>query len=509
MASRYCSHCLAEHPKYTCPCHTDTFYCGKECAASYWTTHKYACISAEKRGRDELEGEDVDPEACIVLQLQDGEIVIDGAMANKFVTLRNLIQDAGTDAPIPVPNIRKDIMRRIVSILHMHRKDLDSRNEDPSPSLDVVIDKIGTHSNLVEMILALNYLDASNAIVYQRLSSRFVPLISYFCMFMLGDRWVGNILISEQRVSFERDQNYRSRGDEFESDDIRETANDLGHRSASLPMPSLIPGQAEANQYTIVNLTNDIMLNYVLPLVGDNGRSWTNLHRFRMANARFYRVTTRYMVSLGRREFPELQNIGDADIFRAAYFYFLNRNRYNITVNREQARSLAMTPSLLRKMLNLEKGAELPKSFDRRDLIVFALLHYGSFDKIDEFVQKKADASLKQKATKQKNLEALETRKNFAARKIRTLLRARGIRDHIEFGSSADLTYKSLILKDASDITAEHPKFQEYVRQLEEMISEAVTARDIRFLFNNLTMDRFQEIMNNNVIPREKAVRGE
>ena len=46
----------------------------------------------------------------VILQSQDGEFKIIVKVAKISITLKNLIDDVGIEKPIPIPNIRGDIL---------------------------------------------------------------------------------------------------------------------------------------------------------------------------------------------------------------------------------------------------------------------------------------------------------------------------------------------------------------------------------------------------------------
>ena len=110
---------------------------------------------------------EIDPNAEITLTSCDGQdfkIIVKVAQMSE--TVKNLIQDTGIDAPIPLPNVTGKILTKVVEYCQYHtehptttteeKKD-EKRTDDIIP-WDQEFCKVD-QATLFELILAANYLD--------------------------------------------------------------------------------------------------------------------------------------------------------------------------------------------------------------------------------------------------------------------------------------------------------------------------------------------------------------
>merc|ERR1712232_450084 len=107
------------------------------------------------------EGEEV-----TLMSSDEQNFQVDVKVAQMSETIKNLIEDAGTDSPIPLPNVTGKILDKVVEYCKYHtehptavsdeKKD-DKRTDDIIP-WDAEFSKVD-QATLFELILAANYLD--------------------------------------------------------------------------------------------------------------------------------------------------------------------------------------------------------------------------------------------------------------------------------------------------------------------------------------------------------------
>lgn len=104
----------------------------------------------------------------VVLQSQDGvDFKVEVKVAKMSETVKNLIEDAGIDSPIPLPNVTGKILSKVVDYCKYHtenptlvKKDekKDEKRTDDIIGWDLDFCKVD-QPMLFELILAANYLD--------------------------------------------------------------------------------------------------------------------------------------------------------------------------------------------------------------------------------------------------------------------------------------------------------------------------------------------------------------
>lgn len=106
----------------------------------------------------------------LTLQSADGQnFQVEVEVAKKSETIKNLIEDAGTDSPIPLPNVTGKILTKVVEYCkyHYEHPELTVKKEgeeektvggDEICSWDLEFCKID-QPTLFDLILAANYLD--------------------------------------------------------------------------------------------------------------------------------------------------------------------------------------------------------------------------------------------------------------------------------------------------------------------------------------------------------------
>ena len=92
----------------------------------------------------------------VTLMTVDGEtFTVEQEVAEKSKTIKNLIEDAGLDNPIPLPNVSGSILKMIVTYAMYHNTHTES---DESKTWDSEFFTM-EQSELFAIILAANYLD--------------------------------------------------------------------------------------------------------------------------------------------------------------------------------------------------------------------------------------------------------------------------------------------------------------------------------------------------------------
>ena len=108
-------------------------------------------------------------EEIATLQSQDGqEFKVEIKVAKMSETIKNLIEDAGVDHPIPLPNVSGKILSKVVEYVRHHSESpvvqsekTDDKRTDDINDWDLDFCKID-QTMLFELILAANYLDIKN-----------------------------------------------------------------------------------------------------------------------------------------------------------------------------------------------------------------------------------------------------------------------------------------------------------------------------------------------------------
>lgn len=105
---------------------------------------------------------------CVTLTSQDGQdFKVDLNVAKMSETVKNLIEDAGTDAPIPLPNVTSQILGMVVTYCKYHTENPSPPKTDEERRTDDIIGwdldfcKVD-QPTLFALILAANYLDVKD-----------------------------------------------------------------------------------------------------------------------------------------------------------------------------------------------------------------------------------------------------------------------------------------------------------------------------------------------------------
>tara|TARA_R110001599_G_scaffold66075_1_gene186484 strand:- start:3890 stop:4354 length:465 start_codon:yes stop_codon:yes gene_type:complete len=97
----------------------------------------------------------------VILQSQDGQdFQVEVRVATMSETVKNLIQDAGIDAPVPLPGVTGKILEKIVDYMKYHTEHptIENKEDEVIAKWDLDFCKVD-QPTLFEMILAANYLD--------------------------------------------------------------------------------------------------------------------------------------------------------------------------------------------------------------------------------------------------------------------------------------------------------------------------------------------------------------
>eukprot|EP00227_Mantoniella_beaufortii_P021102 CAMPEP_0197578388 /NCGR_PEP_ID=MMETSP1326-20131121/2619_1 /TAXON_ID=1155430 /ORGANISM="Genus nov. species nov., Strain RCC2288" /LENGTH=154 /DNA_ID=CAMNT_0043141567 /DNA_START=200 /DNA_END=664 /DNA_ORIENTATION=+ len=101
-----------------------------------------------------------DDDVIVTLRSSDEEkFEVAEEVAYKSETIKNMIEDTGTDAPIPLPNVSSKILAKVIEYCkyHVSAKKSDT-SEDETKNFDTEFVKVD-QATLFELILAANYLN--------------------------------------------------------------------------------------------------------------------------------------------------------------------------------------------------------------------------------------------------------------------------------------------------------------------------------------------------------------
>ena len=95
----------------------------------------------------------------VTLQSQDGqEFKVFINVAQMSETIKNLIEDAGVDEPVPLPNVTGKILSKVIEYCKYHIDNPTEKKDDDIIGWDLDFCKVD-QATLFELILAANYLD--------------------------------------------------------------------------------------------------------------------------------------------------------------------------------------------------------------------------------------------------------------------------------------------------------------------------------------------------------------
>jgi len=107
-------------------------------------------------------------EKRVKLKSSDDEMFeVDEAVAFESQAVKNMIEDTGLDAPIPLPNVSSKILAKVIEYCKYHVDNQKSSDEKPVPAEEeikawdadfVKVDQ----ATLFDLILAANYLNIKN-----------------------------------------------------------------------------------------------------------------------------------------------------------------------------------------------------------------------------------------------------------------------------------------------------------------------------------------------------------
>ena len=97
----------------------------------------------------------------VTLMSSEGEAVqVAQEVAFKSETIKNMIEDTGTEAPIPLPNVSSKILQKAIEYCkhHSEKKEGEGNKEEEDKTFDAEFVKVD-QATLFELILAANYLN--------------------------------------------------------------------------------------------------------------------------------------------------------------------------------------------------------------------------------------------------------------------------------------------------------------------------------------------------------------
>ena len=101
-----------------------------------------------------------DDEGPVILMSSDSEkFEVEQEVAFKSETIKNMIEDTGTDAAIPLPNVSSKILAKVIEYCKFHTEaKAKETSEDDAKNFDTEFVKVD-QATLFELILAANYLN--------------------------------------------------------------------------------------------------------------------------------------------------------------------------------------------------------------------------------------------------------------------------------------------------------------------------------------------------------------
>lgn len=107
-------------------------------------------------------------EKLVKLKSSDDEMfVVEEAVAFESQAVKNMIEDTGIDAPIPLPNVSSKILAKVIEYCKYHvdnqkaSEDKPATPEDEIKAWDLDFVKVD-QATLFDLILAANYLNIKN-----------------------------------------------------------------------------------------------------------------------------------------------------------------------------------------------------------------------------------------------------------------------------------------------------------------------------------------------------------
>lgn len=115
------------------------------------STPKKVCVASSAIGDDEL---------VTFVSLDGQHFKVEVGVAKLAETLKHVMKDAGTDAPIPLPNITSGVLGKILELLRLI-KDVHAKVADAQQKGKYVVDAVSSFDGplLIDFIAAVNYLD--------------------------------------------------------------------------------------------------------------------------------------------------------------------------------------------------------------------------------------------------------------------------------------------------------------------------------------------------------------
>ncbi len=395
------------------------YYCDPGCA-----------LIEGKRGRND--------DAMITLVSSDNvKFEISAEDVAKSVTLSNLLDDTN-DNEIPVPNVRSEILAKVIEYLKSGEK------RQPE-SLDDSID----------ILLAANYLEI-------------IPLVKVMM----------NLIKRESISAYPTPWGIREAlGIEETGFSPEETANLRKQPLMNIPPP---PRGKDAK---FLQIPLDLIRVYFLPLIG----RFENLEIFRRVHARFYNVTSMHIVGQLKIWYPRLTDASGETLIEARLF--------------EEDQMISKSAAKLKYLLSEGDINKLPSErgeFKGRDISMYdekllteaCVLKYGSIREMKDKKRSRTDKLQEKRGTKAENRA-----RNIEI--LRKILKKEGYRNiDLLSGTPEEVKEVNKLLDQANPIDAKDPVVRLIIQMYAKMVAALARSDDFTGLFKILTLEEFKDRIN-------------
>jgi len=470
-----CSNCYKPKPKYACLC-KEYAYCGNDCAEQHWgQTHQFDCIAgSQKRDRDTSISDD----DIINLRLSDGELGVEGKYAREFQTIEDLVADAGSDAVIPLLNISKDVMKKLVYITSIIIS--QGPNDDEEMIFRNIVAVVPSEI-LIDVFLAANYLNAKDDTALN-LNGKPTSIMNLLGRFIVG-------YIGKQKDQFKIPKN--SGFDQEEKDLLQKFyyryRPDLFR--LRLPQPGLVKPE-----YRVFEIPSDLWISYILPHISNKP-----LFELRTRHIVLYSTVSEYLLKRARKVFPELDNYSDETVFRALG-RLITAGQYDGKYSIKESDVISEFGFQKKKLGDLSsKVVRGEYMFDLREVIIKSIQKFKTWDQLEIF-KKKRDAN-NQKA--RDRAARIKTSKEDNSEKLRQFLEKLGVKNAIyevvarnpnAFNRFFIDAYKKLRNGPIEDIeNPEDPNIVLIRQEIQNIYAKWIKERNVEMLYNYFNVDKFYE----------------
>jgi hypothetical protein len=396
MKCVWCNHPGARHKCGGPSCSSPPVYCGIECQAAHWPEHHLDCIGVGEGGKRARE-EDGLPDQVIVETMDGQHIAFDRTAAARSITLRNLMEDAGVDVPIPLLTIHSSV----VPYFYYY---LQNQNIDHPMFAEL------TYPMLMQLLMAVNYLDIDGHALMTQLTEKF-----RFNRRRENDAYLFEEIVYEERgwsrvAVFETYANNGFSEEERALIQASPNASLLG----GIRNVTFVPPPANNMDYRMIHLDNDILRSFIFPDQMTRGTGlqmssmpYMALMLFRQRHIRFWHVTTRYILNWHTKAYPFLKDLDEETCFELIHRRHTSPIGAMSDVNISKEHVLKYLPG------TVVDGAT--KRYDPMVVLYVAYRKYGSianvYQKLEQrtLARKTADAE-KQRARAAAHQEAVRVK---------------------------------------------------------------------------------------------------